>query len=166
MKTKMIALCLALVGWGAYAQHDHAAHGNEKKTEQNMVMFKDPKLGKAYDHYLHVKDALVASKSDEAKMGVDELQNSLREINGSTRALEAASKFADATDLEEQRKVFSALSNEMAALVKDGKLSMGMIYLDYCPMAKASWLSNEKEIKNPYFGEKMLTCGSVEEMIH
>ena len=36
-----------------------------------MAMFKDAKLGKAYEHYVHLKDALVASKPDEAKKGAE-----------------------------------------------------------------------------------------------
>ena len=43
---------------------------------------------------------------------------------------------------------------------------MGEVYLEYCPMAKASWLSSEKEISNPYLGNKMLKCGSVKETIN
>ena len=43
------------------------------------------------------------------------------------------------------------------------------VYLQHCPMADdnngASWLSKEKEIRNPYFGARMLKCGSVEEVI-
>ena len=43
------------------------------------------------------------------------------------------------------------------------------VYHDHCPMAfnekGAMWLSENKDIKNPYFGEKMLTCGTVEEVI-
>ncbi|RYF82932.1 MAG: DUF3347 domain-containing protein, partial [Chitinophagaceae bacterium] len=35
----------------------------------------------------------------------------------------------------------------------------------YCPMKKALWLSNEKAIKNPYYGSAMLTCGKVTETI-
>ena len=93
----------------------------------------------------------------------------MKEVSGSTAAGEAASKIAASSDLKEQRKVFSTLSNEMATLVKGGKLSMGMLYLEYCPMANgntgAFWLSNEKQIKNPYFGDMMLTCGSVKETI-
>jgi hypothetical protein len=46
---------------------------------------------------------------------------------------------------------------------------MGSVYVAYCPMANnnegANWLSNDKEIKNPYFGDKMLRCGSVKETI-
>ena len=169
MKTKMMTLCLVLGSWGAFAQHDHAAKNEDKKMDQNMAIFKDAKLGTAYEHYLHVKDALVASKSDEAKKGAAELHKALKEISA-TAASEAASKIATSSDLNEQRKAFSTLSNEMAKLVKGSKLSKGMLYLEYCPMANentgAYWLSNEKQIKNPYFGDRMMTCGSVKEMIH
>ncbi|RYG53246.1 MAG: DUF3347 domain-containing protein [Chitinophagaceae bacterium] len=41
------------------------------------------------------------------------------------------------------------------------KLGDKPVYLQYCPMAKASWLSNENEIRNPYYGTAMLTCGEV-----
>jgi hypothetical protein len=166
MKIILITL-LVLGGWGAFAQHDHAAPNEEKKAA-GINVFKDNKLGAAYEHYLHVKDALVASNKDEARKGAGELQKALAIVPSSTAALDAASKIADASDLSEQRKVFSTLSNEMATLVK-GKLSQGALYLEYCPMANnntgAYWLSNEKEIKNPYFGEMMLKCGMVKETI-
>ena len=169
MKTKTMMLCLVLGSWGAFAQHDHAKKSDDK-MDQSMAMFKDAKLGKAYEHYTHLKNALVASELDEVKKGASELQSSLKNVSGAAATIELASKAANATSLEDQRKIFSALSNEMATLVKGGKLSMGMLYLDYCPMANnntgAYWLANEKEIKNPYFGDKMLKCGSVKEMIH
>ena len=109
MKTKMITLCLVLASWGAFAQHDHAKKGDDK-MDQSMVMFKDAKLGTAYEHYLHLKDALVASNSDDAKKGATELQKALKEVSGSTAAIEAASKIAASSDLKEQRKVFKVYS--------------------------------------------------------
>lgn len=163
-------ICLVLGSWAANAQHDHAKHGDEKKNDQTMVMFKDAKLGSAYEHYLHLKDALVASNANEAKKSAGELKKALSEAKGSASSVETAAKISATSDLSEQRELFSTLSTEMTALVKGGKLSMGMLYLEYCPMANnnsgAYWLSNEKEIKNPYFGDKMLKCGSVKEMIH
>lgn len=169
MKTKMIMLILVLGSWGAFAQHDHAGH-DQKKNDQTIVMFKDAKLGKAYEHYIHIKNSLVGSDSEKAKAGAIELSQALKDAKVSAASIEAATKLAGTSDLDEQRKLFSTLSNEMATLVKEGKLSMGMLYLEYCPMANnnsgAYWLSNEKEIKNPYFGDKMLKCGSVKEMIH
>ena len=170
MKIKMIMLCLVLGSWGAYAQHEHAVKKDDKKMDQSIATFKDAKLGAAYEHYIHLKDALVASKNDDAKKSAIELQKTLKDVSAPAAAIEATSKITASNDLNEQRKAFSTLSNEMTTLVKGGKLSMGMLYLEYCPMANentgAYWLSNEKQIKNPYFGDMMLTCGSVKEMIH
>lgn len=168
MKMKMMTLVLALVSWGAYAQHDHAGH-DEKKMDQKMAMFKDKNLGTAYEHYAHLKDALVASNQADAKKAAEQLQNALTSVKNGKKASDEASKVASASSLDDQRKAFSDLSNEMASLVKEGKLSMGELYLEYCPMANnnegAYWVSNEKAIKNPYFGDKMLKCGSVKETI-
>lgn len=161
----MMIFCMALIGFGAFAQHDHAGH-DQKKTDQGMVMFKDAQLGKAYDLYIQLKDALVSSDEEKVKSIASELQKSVAGVDNGKMVADEAAKVVAAQNLDDQRKAFSGVSDMMAMLVKDGKLSMGMIYLDYCPMAKASWLSNEKEIKNPYFGDKMLNCGSVKEMIH
>lgn len=171
MKTKMIMLLLTLLSWGAFAQHDHAGMHDKKNTDkekmsENMVMFKDTKLETVYKNYLALKDALVASNKEEAKHAALQLQKSMEGVADGEMAADEVGKLAVAANLDEQRKAFSEVSNRMAILLKGGKLSMGMIYLDYCPMAKASWLSSEKDIKNPYFGDSMLTCGSVKEMIH
>ncbi|MBL7845814.1 MAG: DUF3347 domain-containing protein [Cyclobacteriaceae bacterium] len=168
MKTKMITLALVLGCTMAFAQHDHAGH-DQSKAQTTTATFKDAKLGTAYTLYLKVKDALVASNADEAKKAAGELQKSLRDVKGSNDALAATTKLASTNAIDEQRQIFSAVSNEMATLVKGGQLSTGALYLEYCPMANgnegAFWLSNEKQIKNPYFGDKMLKCGSVKETI-
>lgn len=162
----MIAL-LALVSLGAYAQHDHAGH--DKKADQGHLMFKEEKTGAAYAHYVHLKDALVASNQTEVKNAAERLQKTLASMEDGGKASDEAVKVASASSLDGQRLAFSSLSSEMATLIKGGKLSMGEVYLEYCPMANnnegAYWLSNEKVIKNPYFGNKMLKCGSVKETI-
>ena len=68
--------------------------------------------------------------------------------------------------IDHQREHFEMLSKDMYDLVKTfggGRL----LYKDYCPMYNngkgATWLSEVKEIKNPYLGKSMLTCGSVKE---
>ena len=166
----MMMICLVLGSWAANAQHDHAKHGDEKKMNKDMAMFKDDKLGAAYEHYVHLKDALVASNQAEANKAAGELQKSLADVTNGKMVADEVAKVSAATSIDDQRKAFSGVSDMMAMLVKGGKLSMGMLYLEYCPMANnnkgAYWLSNEKEIKNPYFGDKMLKCGSVKEMIH
>lgn len=168
MKSLIIIFIFITATGSVIAQHDHSA-ASHSKDQAGAVAFKDAKLGAAYEHYAHLKDALVSSKSDEAKKASEELKNALKSVKGSAGALTAATKLAAASALEEQRLLFSAVSDEMASLVKGGQLSSGSLYLEYCPMANnnegAYWLSNEKQIRNPYFGDAMLKCGSVKETI-
>lgn len=168
MKTKLMMFCLVLGNWAAYAQHDHAGH-DQNKSAQKTATFKDAKVGAAYGHYIHLKDALVASNADQAQKSASDLQKSLRSLSDGKKTAAEAAKVAATAELEEQREAFTALSNEMKTLVKRNELASGTLYVEYCPMANnntgGSWLSKEKEIKNPYFGDKMLKCGSVKETI-
>jgi Cu(I)/Ag(I) efflux system membrane fusion protein len=67
--------------------------------------------------------------------------------------------------LEIQRASFVQLSAHMIRIAVKLKNPSRPIYVQHCPMANsnqgADWLSWEKEIKNPYYGEAMLTCGEV-----
>jgi hypothetical protein len=139
------------------------------KKDEKVAVFKDKSLGSAYNSYGKLKDALIASNEEEAKMAAEELQNALASVNNGKKALNEAVKVATASSLEHQRLAFDPLTTEMVALIKGGKLSAGEVYIEYCPMANNNqggyWLSNEKVIKNPYFGDKMLKCGSVKETI-
>ena len=72
----------------------------------------------------------------------------------------------NADKLEHQREHFDMLSKDMYDMVK--AFGAGQpLYNDYCPMYNnkkgATWLSETKEIKNPYLGKKMPTCGTVKE---
>ena len=73
------------------------------------------------------------------------------------------------SDIEAQRAAYSGMSKDMIELIKKEGLSGGELYVAFCPMAfndkGAAWISTSKEIRNPYFGEKMLTCGEVKETI-
>ena len=67
-----------------------------------------------------------------------------------------------------QREHFEMLSKDIYDLVK--KFGAGqMVYHDFCPMYNnkkgATWISETKEIKNPYLGREMPTCGIVKEEI-
>ena len=167
MKKQLTILLLVLVSVVSYAQHDHSAASHAHKAASPE--FKDKRVDAVYDHYIHLKDVLVASNAKDAKTAAAELQKALTSVANSKKASELAGKISGSTDLTEQRKAFSDLSNEMTTIVKASKLASGSLFVEYCPMANnnagAFWLSNEKEIKNPYFGDMMLKCGSVKETI-
>ena len=68
-------------------------------------------------------------------------------------------------DIEEQRNQFDFLSQAIINSVKAFGTNDKSYYVQYCPMAKdnqgADWLSTEEQIRNPYFGDKMMKCGTV-----
>lgn len=167
MKQTLLMIGLVLLSLGAIAQHNHdAEHAKMEDGKAMKPMFKDKDLGMAYHHYSMLKEALVASNAAKAQQAARQLETMLAKVEGASSAKSEASKVAALDDLEGQRKAFSPLSDEMAKLVNGGKLSMGKIYVEYCPMAKASWLSSSSVIENPYYGDKMLSCGSVKETIN
>ena len=72
------------------------------------------------------------------------------------------------SDLKDQREAFWTLSNDMYAVMKVVKPNID-VYHEYCPMYDndrgGAWLSKEKKIRNPYFGDAMMSCGKVKEII-
>lgn len=167
----MLLISLALVSQGVFAQHDHGSHGQDSKKETGQMdpMFKDKAIGNAYMQYIALKDALAATDALVANDAAALLVFALQDVKNGINVLKEAKMVSQAKNMEDQRKMFAALSTEMTTLIKSSKLSMGIVYVDYCPMANgntgASWLSNEASIANPYFGDKMLKCGSVKETI-
>ena len=77
-------------------------------------------------------------------------------------------KIANATNIEKQRASFITLSENMYQLMKVSKIE-APIYFQHCPMANdgkgANWLSKENQVKNPYYGSKMMSCGKTIETI-
>lgn len=80
-------------------------------------------------------------------------------IAGSSKAL------VTETGLEAKRKEFEMITDALYNLIRVVRYDGNKVYYLFCPMAfddkGAYWLSNESQIKNPYFGKKMLTCGNV-----
>jgi Cu(I)/Ag(I) efflux system membrane fusion protein len=62
---------------------------------------------------------------------------------------------ANAANIQTAREAFKALSLMAEQLVVGDKTYTVM----YCPMAKADWVQTSKDVKNPYYGKAMLTCG-------
>lgn len=74
------------------------------------------------------------------------------------------------TLLEEKRKAFQLLTEQMKALIHKVQYDKEVIYYQYCPMAMdnngAAWLSASSEIKNPYLPTTMLECGEVKDTLN
>jgi len=145
---------------------DNTMHSEMNNSEQQSTKanFSDAKTATVFQHYIHIKTALVNSDASEAQSGA----KMLIENTNNVALKSAVSTIADSDDIETQRKAFSEVTFQIEPLLKKS-LSSGEIYKQFCPMAFNNtggyWLSNDKEILNPYYGKRMLKCGKVTETI-
>ena len=117
-----------------------------------------------YDHYLAIQKELAR----DSMKGVDEHANAIAtevkkgEARGlSTDVAKEAESVAKAKDLKSARQAFKPLSASLIKYLADNKAGKGVYHEAYCPMAKASWLQTEKDVRNPYYGKSMLDCGEL-----
>lgn len=127
--------------------------------------------------YLEIKDELVNSNFDAVQTSIAELDQTLNRVNsnlleGNARDIwtehmqnihSNLEKMADADDIDAQRVHFKFISDAMAKSASSFGID-GVVYLQYCPMEDANWLSCEEEIANPYMAN-MQNCGEVIEKI-
>ena len=174
LNTLILALAVVTVACGAKQEnHDHEhndgmEHNDEEEKKEEAQA---PNTAPAQEatgilgDYLKLKDALVATKADDAKKAASVLQVSAKD-NETVGAI--LGEIIEAGDVAGQRLAFEKLSKEIFELIKGGDNSI-TVYKQYCPMALdgkgAFWLSSSEDILNPYFGDAMLTCGSVQEVI-
>ncbi|MBB3696160.1 efflux RND transporter periplasmic adaptor subunit [Flammeovirga yaeyamensis] len=170
--------------------HDHM-HMDMSKMEKHQKFGDDlvsevfrTQLQKAFQSYIMLKDALVASDDHKTSELINDFEKSLEgvKMNGvkgdahmywmmTSKALKGSlTEMSNADNIDTQRRHFVEVSKEMINLItKLGLPKDQKAYLMYCPMANddlgASWLSNVKEVRNPYYGDMMLKCGAVKEEI-
>ena len=104
---------------------------------------------------------LAATKAAELVKAISDTDEKIINKAAKESLQKHAGMIAASKDLKSQRGHFSAVSEDVIALAKMVKLSDAPAYQMYCPMKKSNWLSNEKTVKNPYYGSAMLTCGEV-----
>ena len=116
------------------------------------------------DHYLAIQKDL----AKDSMKGVDEHANAIGKAVKSDDmkmlspdVAAQAETLAKAKDLKAARQAFKPLSASLVKYVADNKAGKGVYHEAYCPMARASWLQTEKEVRNPYYGKSMLDCGTL-----
>ncbi len=152
------------------------------KIKEVDAVFKT-QITAVYDAYNRLKDALVASDSILAKTTANSVLTSLDKLHMSLLKKQESQKvwrtekslikvqlnqLAKSKTLTQQRITFLEISNAMIRLVENFGINK-RVMIQYCPMADdfkgGYWLSTDAAIKNPYFGSKMLTCGSIKRII-
>jgi ABC-type oligopeptide transport system substrate-binding subunit len=123
--------------------------------------------------YIDIRNSLVNDDSGQAKQAASDMQSSLEnsELSQEQRnqLKESVSQLAEAQDIKAQRGAFAQLSQQLYQVVQNTDLTDKPLYWQNCAMAMggqgANWLSYEEQVQNPYMGQRMPGCGSVEETI-
>ena len=152
-------------------------NGQEKLDEGTMELPKtvQDKFLLVLNSYLQLKDAFVQSDMEKVKNASNILLKDLEKIKTSSLTEtqkehigsidEVLNAIFNAADLENQRTNFVVLNESIIQFAMNMGTLNPPFYVQKCPMANqnkgALWLSKSKEIQNPYYGDAMLTCGSV-----
>ena len=122
--------------------------------------------------YLTLKNELVRSDAKASSAAVTKMLSLLsdKKYTFSRSNLKTLLRSLQETDdIEEQREFFRLISNEMIQWASSTQSVSNKLYVQFCPMANnnkgAKWLSTEEQIRNPFYGDAMLTCGSIVEVI-
>lgn len=161
MKTTLLTLGLAvLIASCGPTKTEEKAETKEVAKEQSAPQ------SNGISDYMSLKDALVLTDASAAKSAARKLVESATSENWSAAIIEAAGTIANSDDVEAQRTAFKTVTDGLIEALKANDSNDG-VYVQYCPMAfdntGASWLSTSDQIRNPYFGDKMLKCGRVTE---
>jgi len=153
-----------------------------ESSDEISSVFKQ-QLAVVIDDYLEIQTALAQDDSSAASSAAGKALTALAKVDmtlvsgdnhmlwmkesGELKTLLTAVDEAD--EIEPARAAFAMLSEQLSAVISSFGLPEGKLYKAWCPMAfdnrGAFWIQNKTEIANPYFGETMLNCGEIKEVL-
>ncbi|WCO01278.1 efflux RND transporter periplasmic adaptor subunit [Psychroserpens ponticola] len=169
---------LGMQGDNAEDKMDETNHSQMNERIEVSNKFQN-QLKQVFDDYILLKDALVNDNNNEAQIAAKNIGKNLAKVDMKLLKDEkahnhwmtiqkelrtSANAIQNSPEIATQRGHFKHLSAHMISSVKLFGINQ-KVFSEFCPMADnnkgAYWLSIEKEIRNPYYGEAMLTCGEV-----
>ena len=170
------------LGMDNNASNKENDHTNMNERLEVSAKFQE-QLKAVFNAYINLKDALVKEDSKSTSANATNLLNKLSKVDmkllsdnkahNHWMSLEgeiksSATSISETSDIKAQRDHFKHLSSHLINAVQLFGVNE-KVYVEFCPMADnnngAYWLSKEEKVINPYFGEAMLTCGSVKQVI-
>jgi len=166
----------------------------EKKADQpghDMESMEVPdkfkkQLNEVVSQYLLLKDAFVDSNEQDVEAVAKKTLEALNKVDMTLLKGDAHNQWMklqkpikdnlngiiQMKGIEMKRSHFSIVSDKLSEAINQfgvRSTETSALYLDFCPMAfnnkGAYWISDSKKIRNPYFGNTMLTCGEIKQTI-
>lgn len=166
------AFVIALIFLSSLAQ---AQLTSKEEVAPELTAKREEQKKEITNNYLALKNNLLISDSLAVVKNAVALQNSLKnfrfkkltlqQMNEATtkrkEIIALTAEVAATKNINKQRTIFQTLSVKFWDLAPKFKAADSTLYLQVCPMTSAEWISDSKEIKNPYYPKNMLTCGEV-----
>lgn len=123
--------------------------------------------------YLEIHDALASDKTAGIQAAARAIATASKALDAKSvtgehaehyehlpmKLEKAAQKLAAAEGIDSSREAFKELSRPMAMWGTMAKPE-GVVVV-FCSMAKGSWLQKKGDVRNPYYGARMLGCGEI-----
>jgi len=180
LKMSVAAMLLLAVSFTNAQEKDKMDHSKMNMDGMKMDKMNDANAEAILTDYFMLKDALVADDSKKAAQVGSTLAVSLKAFDASSYTAEEQNELTDIiedatehaehiakSDIGHQREHFKTLSKDISDMVAiTGTKST--LYEQFCPMYDkgSAWLSTSNEVRNPYYGSKMLKCGKVQKTIN
>ncbi|MEQ8551765.1 MAG: efflux RND transporter periplasmic adaptor subunit [Cyclobacteriaceae bacterium] len=163
--------------------HDESSSENTMKMDMSIDENFKKQLTNVYKVHLDLQQAFLATDAAAAKKQAGNVKSALDKVDmslvkgdmhnqwmSSLKVLKTTlGNIESGNDIEKQRLAFADFNDALYSAIKMFGVVNETVYYQFCPMARngagAYWLSAVKEIKNPYYGEAMLTCGENKEVI-
>ncbi|WP_298117439.1 DUF3347 domain-containing protein [Flavobacterium sp.] len=165
---------------GTHAHKDDASFQTQETAKTSSSAFSTNEI---IDNYLKIKNALTKDDANAAAKAGKTLYKTFNATNTDNLTPSQKKEYLDIADdakehaehigdnagkIDHQREHFAILSKDINDLIKLLG-SNQKLYQDHCPMYNdgkgAIWISETKEIKNPFYGSQMLTCGSLKKTL-
>ncbi|MEO6230927.1 MAG: DUF3347 domain-containing protein [Ferruginibacter sp.] len=156
--------------------HDSSSENPAIKASESI------NINSIITYYLQMKNAFTKDNDKEAATAGNEMVKAFAAFNKTSLSADQAKIYNDIEDdakehaehigmnagnIKHQREHFEMLSKDMADLIKTFGNGGQTLYKDFCPMYNGGkggyWISETKEIRNPYLGKAMPTCGTVKQ---
>lgn len=169
---------------GAIKTDNTGQNTSEKPMKIDVNMDFIMQLNGVYDQYIVLKDALIDSDVNKAKRASEKVRESLAKVDMKLLSGDAHMKWMEILNIvnemvntistsggiDDQRSSFSGLSDQLYKAIKTFGLMGKTVYYQFCPMFNngkgAYWLSDIKDIRNPYYGKQMIDCGETKETLN
>jgi len=182
----LLALIL-VISVGCSPSEKEQAQQEERRQQMQMQFVEsnqafDDQISIVLDRYMNLKDALVESDAETAKVHANSLKSEAERVDPEGLKQESlalwisykeiitngSDELIREDDVDDQRYHFEFISEAMIEMIKTFRPVNYTIYHQSCPMVRggtADWLSREEQISNPYHGDRMMRCGEIIERI-